>query len=262
MRNRKPNNNLRNILLTILIAGIAIVLLMNLLPLILGFFGQDPKIFGERKMISVIFLIIILIWFASSFIRRFLAIRNSSHNNTTNTYLSGDAKGCLIWIIVFFFVIALYAYRHEFNDFKQRIISAVIPSYEWIGDEEISLTRYADGHFYISTEAIASGSQGRIANIKFLVDTGASGVAISRKDALNMGLDLSKLTYDQKSYTANGVAYSASIKLDKLIIGKKTFYNVRAHVSSGGLDVSLLGMSVLDDFSDVRFVNDKLILKY
>ena len=257
----------------ILVVGIGIVALMKLLPGLLEAFGQDPERFGERQMISVIFLIIILIGFISGFIRRGFFRRGLLSSKPTNnpenrgespisSYFGGNAKGCLIWVMVFFVIIALYAYRHEFEDFKQRIISAVLPSYEWIGDEEISLTKYSDGHFYLNAEAISEDGKGKVARIKFLVDTGASGIAISQKDALNLGLDLKKLTYDQKSYTANGVAYSASIRLDKLVIGKKTFHNVRAHVSFGGLDVSLLGMSVLDDFSDIRFVNDKLILKY
>ena len=181
MSNKRPNNDLRNTLLMILVVGIGIVALMKLLPGLLEAFGQDPERFGERQMISVIFLIIILIGFISGFIRRGFFRRGLLSSKPTNnpenrgespisSYFGGNAKGCLIWVMVFFVIIALYAYRHEFEDFKQRIISAVLPSYEWIGDEEISLTKYSDGHFYLNAEAISEDGKGKVARIKFLVE--------------------------------------------------------------------------------------------
>lgn len=165
-------------------------------------------------------------------------------------------KTWLIWALIFALLIVGYAYRHEMDGFKQRVLGVLIPSYQWTEEGEIILSRHADSHFYVK----ATVNDG--ATIKFLIDTGATSVALSRSDARKMGFNLNKLEYTQKSSTASGTAYSAPVKIKKLVIGNKVIYNVRAHVSSGGLDVSLLGMSVIDDFSDFRFTKDSLILKY
>lgn len=165
-------------------------------------------------------------------------------------------KAWIIWAVIFAILIVAYAYRHEMEDFKQRVLGVLIPSYEWTNEGEIVLSRHADGHFYVKAQVNDH------ATVKFLIDTGATGVALSRADARKMGFDLAKLKYTQKSSTASGIAYSAPVKIKKLVLGEKVLYNVSAHVSSGGLDISLLGMSVIDDFSDFRFTKDSLILKY
>lgn len=233
------NKNFRNLLLVILVVFVFAIFANKFLPNL--FQNID-----SRNAMQALFLIIILVFFIGAFWRRRFSMAE----------LSDSIKAWLLWILIFFIVVVGYAFRHELDTFKRRVVSVLVPSYSFVEEGEIILSRHADGHFYLNAYANDKTS------IKFLIDTGASGVAITQQDARNMGFDLSKLNYNQKSNTANGIAYSAPIKIKKLQIGKKTLYNVSAHVTSGGLDISLLGMSVIDDFSDFRFTNDNLILKY
>lgn len=233
------NKKFWNVLLAILIFSIVVITIDK-------FFPASSHNFYTRDIMRGLFLIIILIILGSAYWRR-----NLSKNQLSNTI-----KSILLWILIFFVIIVAYAFRHELDIFKKRIVSVLLPSYTFVEDGQITLARHADGHFYLDANANDKTS------IKFLIDTGASGVAITKRDAINMGFDLDKLSYTKKHHTANGVAYSAPIKIKKLQIGKKVLYNVSAHVTSGGLDISLLGMSVIDDFRDFRFVNDNLILKY
>ncbi|MCZ6618834.1 MAG: retropepsin-like aspartic protease [Gammaproteobacteria bacterium] len=83
----------------------------------------------------------------------------------------------------------------------------------------------------------------RFAN--FLVDTGASLVALSSKDARELGLN-----YDRgekgRVQTAQGTTDSYFMILDEVMVGGITAYNVRAAVIEGEYPVDiLLGMSFL-----------------
>ena len=73
---------------------------------------------------------------------------------------------------------------------------------------------------------------------------------------------LSKLNYNKTYSTANGIITGASIRLDSMEIGAGIFKNVEAHLGSGNLDVSLLGMSVLERFKVFKIDRDMLILEY
>jgi aspartyl protease family protein len=162
----------------------------------------------------------------------------------------------ILWLAIFMALITLYAFRFELTDVKHRLLSAIMPSYNWQTKEnETILSRHRDGHFYLT--AIANDK----VPVKFLIDTGASAISLTHQDAINLGLDLKKLKYTQKSSTANGISYSAPIKIASLKVGNKVFYNVSASVNQSGLDISLLGMSVIGSFGHFKITKDLLILK-
>jgi aspartyl protease family protein len=87
-------------------------------------------------------------------------------------------------------------------------------------------------------------------------------VALTRQDAIKLGFKPDALNYTRKYNTANGVSYAAPVVIKELTIHKKTFYNVEAHVASAGLDISLLGMSLIEDFANFKITKDMLILEY
>ncbi|MDR0296627.1 MAG: TIGR02281 family clan AA aspartic protease [Rickettsia sp.] len=64
---------------------------------------------------------------------------------------------------------------------------------------ELVISCSNDGHFYIN--ALVNGVK-----IKFMIDTGASDVALTTSDAKMLGFDLSKLNYTRTYSTANGIA--------------------------------------------------------
>ena len=83
------------------------------------------------------------------------------------------------------------------------------------------------------------------AHARFLVDTGASEVALTPADARAAGLDPRFLTFDVRVSTANGEGRAARVTLDALSVGPITERNVPALVVEEGLEISLLGMTFL-----------------
>lgn len=163
----------------------------------------------------------------------------------------------MLWLAIFSSLIILYAFRFELNFVKDRILAVLIPNYSWSETPgQITLARQDDGHFYLSAK-IKNNQK-----IKFLIDTGASSIALTKEDAIKLGFNPATLKYTQKSSTANGINYSAPVRIEQLTIGDKVFYNVKAHVVYDGLDISLLGMSLIDQFKDFKITRDMLILNY
>lgn len=106
------------------------------------------------------------------------------------------------------------------------------------------LTADQHGHF------VADGQVNGVP-IQFTVDTGATFISLSSRDAVRLGLDYTK---GRKTLmeTANGVARAYRIKLDTVRVGELSVNNVDAVVmESDTLPVALLGMSFLNRM-DIR----------
>ena len=97
--------------------------------------------------------------------------------------------------------------------------------------------------------------------MSFLVDTGASVVALTAEDARMAGLDPARLDYSVTVSTANGTTRAAPVTLDALSIGPITERNVRAVVIETGLDRSLLGMTFLERLQSFEARADTLTLR-
>lgn len=81
--------------------------------------------------------------------------------------------------------------------------------------------------------------------VDFLVDTGASVVALSQRHASTLGLDLEGGERGMVQ-TAQGTVGSHFVTLDKVVVGGITAHNVHAAVIEGNYPVDiLLGMSFL-----------------
>mgnify|MGYP000325945546 FL=1 len=81
--------------------------------------------------------------------------------------------------------------------------------------------------------------------VRFLVDTGATSVALGRSDALRAGIEFVKgepLTMQ----TANGLVRGWVVSLDKVRAGSLTLRNVPGVVIDGEMPYVLLGMSFLN----------------
>jgi aspartyl protease family protein len=80
----------------------------------------------------------------------------------------------------------------------------------------------------------------------FLIDTGASLVAISEKHAREMNIQYQNSTERAAVVTAQGQANSYLVELDSVVVGGIEAHNVRAAVIPGNYPVEvLLGMSFL-----------------
>ncbi|MDH5512913.1 MAG: TIGR02281 family clan AA aspartic protease [Gammaproteobacteria bacterium] len=118
-----------------------------------------------------------------------------------------------------------------------------------------SVTLYPDSRNHFFTEGWINGVA-----VRFLVDTGASSVAMGSDTAKRVGLDYKNQGLRGYSNTAAGVVPSYRIKLDKVQVGEIAIYNVDGGVteSMDSGDV-LLGMSFLGRL-DMRQDDGKLEL--
>jgi len=104
------------------------------------------------------------------------------------------------------------------------------------------IAKSADGHFWAEADI-----DGRA--IRVLVDTGASVVALTRDDALRLGLRLTPADFSQTVETASGPAKAAAVELAHVAVAGARVEKVQALVVEKGLPHSLLGMSYLGRLS-------------
>lgn len=117
-----------------------------------------------------------------------------------------------------------------------------------------SIAKASDGHYW--AEAEVNGSR-----VRFLVDTGASAVALTTADAQRLGFEPSRLNYSYKVMTASGEAHAAAVKLASVSVAGTKVANVDALVLDKGLDTSLLGMTYLGRLSSFEATRSALILR-
>ena len=118
----------------------------------------------------------------------------------------------------------------------------------------IALPRAPDGHYYVTAEM--NGTE-----IDFLVDTGASDIVLSRKDAARIGFDLDELAFLGSARTANGVVPIAYSRLKTIRLGPYLDQGISVSINGGEMDKSLLGMSYLGRFGRIEIAQDQLILR-
>lgn len=116
---------------------------------------------------------------------------------------------------------------------------------------QIVLTAGSGGHFV--TQGSINGKA-----VSFIVDTGATHVALSQTVAEQIGLNYRG---GQRSVgqTANGTIVAYRVTLDSVRIGDVQVYNVEAAVLPAGMEQVLLGNSFLTRFQMKR-ENDKMTL--
>ena len=119
---------------------------------------------------------------------------------------------------------------------------AAAPTPPVAAGQPAQIAKSADGHFWAEADI-----DGRA--IRVLVDTGASVVALTREDALRLGLRLTPADFNQTVETASGPAKAAAIQLDHVAVAGARVERVQALVVEKGLPHSLLGMSYLGRLS-------------
>jgi aspartyl protease family protein len=111
-----------------------------------------------------------------------------------------------------------------------------------------------DGHFWADGEVNG-------AHVRFLVDTGATAVALTPADAQRLGIDLAGLHYGSSVVTAGGKARAAPVRLASVSVAGARLDDVDALVIEKGLDASLLGMSYLGRLSSFQATRQALFLR-
>jgi aspartyl protease family protein len=72
---------------------------------------------------------------------------------------------------------------------------------------------------------------------------------------------MDSLAFLGRASTANGTVKTATTVLDEVVLGDRVDHDVRASVNGGEMFGSLLGMSYLNQFSEISIRGDRLILK-
>ena len=118
----------------------------------------------------------------------------------------------------------------------------------------MAVAKSSDGHYWVN--AVVNEKA-----VKFLVDTGATVVALTPADAQRLGFNAGNLVFDQKISTANGQTLGARVTLVTVGVGQSEVQNVDAMVIKEGLSTSLLGMSYLGRLSRFEATRTALILR-
>lgn len=122
------------------------------------------------------------------------------------------------------------------------------------GFARVTLERAPDSHFYLDMQV-----NGR--PMRFLVDTGASSVALSPSDARRLGLTVGPHDYTGTAQTAAGPAAFAPIRLDTMRAGPLGATDVQAVVLSVETGMPLLGQSFLRRLDEVTVRGDVMTLR-
>lgn len=172
--------------------------------------------------------------------------------NTNNAVRYG-----LLWLAVGGIVFIGVSFRHDAARVGNRLLGELIPSAGQQHGEAMRFRASTDGHFVIEAAIETDASE---AQVRMLVDTGATDVVLSPGDAQRLGFDLGALSFTKIYQTANGQIRGAPVTLREIRIGSIRIENVRASVNGADIGRSLLGMSFLNRLSGYEVTDGSLIL--
>ncbi|MBT0667671.1 TIGR02281 family clan AA aspartic protease [Novosphingobium profundi] len=113
--------------------------------------------------------------------------------------------------------------------------------------------RAGDGQFYLDADVEGSSTH-------FLVDTGASIVALTAADARAAGLDWSEDDVRVIGKGASGTVRGVPVRLSELDLDGFVARDVDAAIIPEGLEVSLLGQSFLTRLSSVKVDGNRMTI--
>ncbi|WP_024509286.1 TIGR02281 family clan AA aspartic protease [Bradyrhizobium sp. ARR65] len=134
---------------------------------------------------------------------------------------------------------------------KAVAVEAPVPA----GSRSLAIARDSRGHFL--TGARINGQR-----IDFMVDTGASVVAVNESSAARFGLHPSRNDYTANVTTANGTIKGARTRLPMIDVGGLVLRDVDALVlPDEALSENLLGLSFLSRLKRFEYSDGQLVLQ-
>ena len=194
----------------------------------------------EDNQIQVVSIIAIMTYLVLALVGRKIA-------------LSTVLKQALLWIGIFLVIITGYSFKKELGSIYNKVASELMPYKATTNENTASFIKSNSGHFIV--EAITDNIP-----IRYMVDTGASRVVLNKNDALALGYDVYNLDYSQQVSTANGTAWTATVRVKEMRIGNIVVKDVLASISKNDLEQSLLGMSFLERLKSYSIEGDTLTL--
>lgn len=123
------------------------------------------------------------------------------------------------------------------------------------GVRSVTVPRDQRGHF--ETEGRIDGQR-----IRFIVDTGASVIAINESSAARIGVRPLRSDYNAAVATANGIIKAARMQLPMVQVGELIVHDVDAMVlPDEALSQNLLGLSFLSKLKRFEYAGGKMVLE-
>ncbi len=165
-------------------------------------------------------------------------------------------KQAAVWVLIGFGLVLGYSFKDDAKGLLNRVAGELVPGKGIATNQgDVIFPRSENGHFMV----LASINGGAI---PMMVDSGASSVVLSFKDAKELGIDPDSLNFSAPVSTANGRTFAASIRLNQMSVGGISVRNVPAMVSQeGALRESLLGMSFLNKLGGWSVSGDRLTMR-
>jgi aspartyl protease family protein len=228
--------------------GFTLVVALTLtvvVALVLYLDAQYPGTLSDREnQIDLVSRLTIVVLLVGSLI---MALRSERIGYVVRSFLVWGGLGLAL--------IFGYSYWEELAPVARRVGSNLFPAEpRVVAPGTVALRAGSGRHF----RAVAEVNGQRV---QFLVDTGASDVALTRDDARRIGIDPDRLTYNLPYRTANGTSFGAPVQIDRITIGDITIDGVAGSVAQGKLGQSLLGMSFLRRLSGFEVRGDEMILR-
>jgi aspartyl protease family protein len=155
-------------------------------------------------------------------------------------------RTAMAWGLIFVGVMAGYGL---WTDLRR----SEAPQQMMAGGGTVTLPRAPDGHYYLTLTIDGTP-------LRFMVDTGATSVVLSRDDARTLGIDPDSLAYLGEANTANGTVRTARVMLNDVRLGEIVDERLAASVNDGAMDGSLLGMEYLGRFR-IEIDGDRMVLR-
>lgn len=119
--------------------------------------------------------------------------------------------------------------------------------------DETVLERQPSGHFYANVDVNNT-------EIRFIVDTGATRIALTGEDAEALGFSWQDDDLRVVGRGVSGDVHGKPVILSSVQLGDLAAQNIDAVIIPRGLDVSLLGQNFLSKASSVRIENDEMVI--
>jgi len=160
--------------------------------------------------------------------------------------LGKTAQHAALWGLIFLGVIAA---KGLWDDIRR----TTMPMQSVSIDGHIELPQASDGHYYAVLDMNG-------VPVEFVVDTGATQIVLTDKDAKRVGIDTDSLPFLGRAETANGVIRTAFDEVEKVSFGPYTDEKVGVSISKAEMGTSLLGMSYLQRFDTIQISDGRLML--
>ncbi|MBC7282360.1 TIGR02281 family clan AA aspartic protease [Hoeflea sp.] len=168
-------------------------------------------------------------------------------------------KNLLIWTVIILGFVTGFLYQDQAKEMVMRVAGGLAPGRPAMISDDIgpavSIRKSINGHF--EARGLVNGEP-----VDFLIDTGATSIALSHDDAMRIGFSDADLSYTLVISTANGRANAAQVRLDSVDVGSIGRTGLRALVAEPGqLDQSLLGMNFISSLTAFEMRRDEVILR-